>query len=39
MRGYFDDLEETSLRIKDGWYETGDMGMMDEEGYLWHRAG
>ena len=38
MRGYFDDLEETSLRIKDGWYETGDMGMMDEEGYLWHRG-
>ena len=26
MKGYFDDLEETSLRIKDGWYETGDMG-------------
>jgi acyl-[acyl-carrier-protein]-phospholipid O-acyltransferase/long-chain-fatty-acid--[acyl-carrier-protein] ligase len=38
MKGYFDDLEETSLRIKDGWYETGDMGMMDEEGYLWHRG-
>jgi acyl-[acyl-carrier-protein]-phospholipid O-acyltransferase/long-chain-fatty-acid--[acyl-carrier-protein] ligase len=38
MKGYFDDLEETSLRIKDGWYETGDMGLMDEEGYLWHRG-
>jgi acyl-[acyl-carrier-protein]-phospholipid O-acyltransferase/long-chain-fatty-acid--[acyl-carrier-protein] ligase len=38
MKGYFDDLEETSLRIKDGWYETGDMGIMDEEGYLWHRG-
>ncbi|MBN2345583.1 MAG: AMP-binding protein [Candidatus Aminicenantes bacterium] len=38
MKGYFDDLEETTLRIKDGWYETGDMGMMDEEGYLWHRG-
>jgi acyl-[acyl-carrier-protein]-phospholipid O-acyltransferase/long-chain-fatty-acid--[acyl-carrier-protein] ligase len=38
MKGYFDDIEETSLRIKDGWYETGDMGMMDEEGYLWHRG-
>ena len=32
MKGYFDDLEETSLRIKDGWYETGDMGLIDEEG-------
>jgi len=36
MKGYFDDIEETSLRIKDGWYDTGDMGMIDEEGYLWH---
>lgn len=38
MKGYFDDIEETSLRIKDGWYDTGDMGMLDEEGYLWHRG-
>jgi acyl-[acyl-carrier-protein]-phospholipid O-acyltransferase / long-chain-fatty-acid--[acyl-carrier-protein] ligase len=36
MRGYFDDLEETMLRIKDGWYDTGDMGMFDADGYLWH---
>ena len=38
MKGYFDDLEETSLRIRDGWYDTGDMGVMDEDGYLWHRG-
>jgi acyl-[acyl-carrier-protein]-phospholipid O-acyltransferase / long-chain-fatty-acid--[acyl-carrier-protein] ligase len=36
MKGYFDDIEETSLRIKDGWYDTGDMGMLDKDGYLWH---
>lgn len=38
MKGYFDDIEETSLRIRDGWYETGDMGFLDEDGYLWHRG-
>lgn len=38
MKGYFDDIEETSLRIKDGWYDTGDMGMMDEDGFIWHRG-
>ncbi|RPH89272.1 MAG: bifunctional acyl-ACP--phospholipid O-acyltransferase/long-chain-fatty-acid--ACP ligase [Calditrichaeota bacterium] len=38
MKGYFDDLEETSLRIRNGWYDTGDMGMMDEDGFLWHRG-
>lgn len=36
MKGYFDDIEETSVRIKDGWYDTGDMGKFDSEGYLWH---
>ncbi|MBN1997655.1 AMP-binding protein [candidate division KSB1 bacterium] len=38
MKGYFDDIEETSLRIEDGWYDTGDMGVLDEDGYLWHRG-
>jgi acyl-[acyl-carrier-protein]-phospholipid O-acyltransferase/long-chain-fatty-acid--[acyl-carrier-protein] ligase len=38
MKGYYDDIEETSMRIKDGWYDTGDMGMMDADGYLWHRG-
>ena len=36
MKGYFDDIEETLLRIRDGWYETGDMGYLDEDGFLWH---
>jgi acyl-[acyl-carrier-protein]-phospholipid O-acyltransferase / long-chain-fatty-acid--[acyl-carrier-protein] ligase len=36
MKGYFDDLEETMLRIKDDWYDTGDMGMLDADGFLWH---
>ncbi len=36
MKGYFDDLEETSMRIRHGWYDTGDMGFFDEDRYLWH---
>lgn len=36
MKGYFDDFEETSLHIRHGWYDTGDMGLMDKDGYLWH---
>ena len=38
MKGYLNDIEETSLRIIDGWYDTGDMGMLDKDGYLWHRG-
>jgi len=36
MKGYFDDFEATSLHIRHGWYDTGDMGFMDDDGYLWH---
>ncbi|MBC8526720.1 MAG: AMP-binding protein [Candidatus Cloacimonetes bacterium] len=38
MNGYLGDLEETSLRIRDGWYDTGDMGILDDDGFLWHRG-
>ncbi len=36
MLGYYDDFEQTSLHIRRGWYDTGDMGNIDEDGYLWH---
>jgi len=36
MYGYFDDFEETALHLRRGWYDTGDMGYMDDEGFLWH---
>ncbi len=36
MKGYFNDFEQTSLHIRRGWYDTGDMGNIDKDGYLWH---
>ena len=36
MRGYFDDFEASTLSMRHGWYDTGDMGYQDAEGYLWH---
>ncbi len=36
MKGYFNDFEQTSLHIRHGWYDTGDMGNLDQDGYLWH---
>ncbi|MCK9174270.1 MAG: AMP-binding protein [Desulforhopalus sp.] len=36
MKGYFNNFEQTSLHIRNGWYDTGDMGNIDADGYLWH---
>jgi len=36
MKGYFDDFEGTTLSIRHGWYDTGDMGYHDSDGYVWH---
>ena len=35
MMGYWKNPELTAKTIKDGWLHTGDMGTMDEEGYIY----
>ena len=34
MLGYWNKPEETAQLLRDGWFYTGDIGLMDEEGYV-----
>ncbi|MEM7723588.1 MAG: AMP-binding protein [Pseudomonadota bacterium] len=34
MKGYWQKPEETALVMKNGWFLTGDIGVMDEDGYV-----
>ena len=34
MLGYFEDPQQTADAVKDGWLHTGDIGVLDERGYL-----
>jgi long-chain acyl-CoA synthetase len=34
MKGYFEQPEETATALRNGWFHSGDVGVFDEEGYL-----
>jgi len=35
MKGYFGQPEETAVALRNGWMHSGDVGVFDEEGYLY----
>ena len=34
MKGYLDEVEKTAKVLQDGWYNTGDVAYLDEDGFI-----
>jgi len=35
FKGYVEDIHNRGIWAEEGWFNTGDLGRMDEDGYLW----
>jgi long-chain acyl-CoA synthetase len=35
MKGYFEQPQESAMALRNGWFHSGDVGVFDEEGYLY----
>lgn len=38
MKGYINEPEETAQTLRNGWLYTGDLAIVDEDGYIYHSA-
>ena len=36
FQGYWNLEEETAYTFRNGWHHTGDLGRIDEEGFIWY---